>query len=232
MQKHTTANIILGIFLLLTVVLVTQPPAIFKVLLVFDIMLGASYFVYRFSDAKDLATPINLQSKSLIPSIIFGAVLGLGFFLFTRLVPGASIGLPLLPGAISDQLRYIVVAYVAPVAEEIFFRGALLGYFLLVFGKNKKVRVIVLQAFLFAVAHISAYITGFYNYPNIVQGLDAVTANLASFSFPFIFGLIAGWAVLRNNNGKVNKGNLVVSILTHSVINHIVYLALTTVILI
>lgn len=211
----STANFAFGMMFLLLVLVATQPPEITSALFIYIAFLGVSAFTYISAPFKSKLIGIEFRGISAIRSILYGATFGFGFWILTRLVPGASIGLPLLPGAISDQLRFFVIIFLAPIAEEMIFRGAILGYF----RKNKSlIFAIIMSALLFSLAHLGAYVTGIYNYPSFVEGLSAFGQNVGSFIAAFTFGLISAWFVSKNG-----IKNLLFSMVFHSLLNLIVF---------
>lgn len=164
---------------------------------------------------------IGFSGKNITASLVFAVLLGGGYYLATRLIPGFSLGLPLLPNAISDQLKFFIVVIVAPFVETIAIQGALLGYLQSI--TNKTVAVVG-QALVFSVFHLAAYIAGFYSLPNLGVGLSAVSANLSGFLAAFIFALIAGIVVMMNG-----IKNLWFVAIFHLILNLIIYTSLSVV---
>lgn len=166
---------------------------------------------------------IGIKTSNFFSSLIFGALVGGGFYILTRFLPALSLGLPLLPNTISDQVKFIIVVIIAPFFEEVFFRGALMG-FIKEFNPSKKSIAIanVVQALAFSLFHVGAYITGFYNLPNFTAGLSSIQANISTFTSAFSFGILAGYIVTRP---KIK--NLVATIALHLILNLIVFTALT-----
>jgi hypothetical protein len=162
---------------------------------------------------------IGIPKKTFGKSTIWALIFGGGFYLVTKFIPGFSLGLPTLPNAISDQLKFFIVVMVAPVIETLAFQGAIFGYFLSI-NKLRKYAVII-QAIVFASFHIASYVSGFYNYPNFAVGLQAITANIFSFVSAFMFALIAGIFV------KDKIRNLWFVMLFHLILNLIVFTKLS-----
>lgn len=211
-----TVNFSLGFIFLLLFLFGTQPPNISRVLLVYIVFLSVATFVYLFAPFKSHLIGVELRGVSALRSFIFGSIFGGGFLLATKLIPGASIGLPLLPGAVSDSLEAFVIIILAPVSEELIFRGAILGYLSNIF-KNKR-NAIIISALLFALAHLSAYISGFYSYPDLPQALSSLGANIGSFIPAFAFGLLSAWFVSKD---KIR--NLLFSIIFHAFVNLVIF---------
>ncbi len=114
-----------------------------------------------------------------------------------------------------------MIVFVAPIMEEGFFRVLLLAFFLsTAWGRKSPGRAILAQAILFAFAHLGAYITGIYDYPNFAQGLSAFSANVSSFLVAGGFGFLAGFIVLENN--FIKSRNILISIILHMGMNLII----------
>lgn len=224
-QKKESKNV--KILLWASIILIgvlwgTNPPAkdALGAYLIFSVI---GVFAYTFSDFRNKLIGINTKN------IIFSAMLALGlgalFLLATKIIPGLSVGIPILPNAISDSLRFIIVVIFAPIVEEILFRGVILG-FLLSITKGKQFRSIMVTSLLFAIAHLTAYVTGFYAYPNFTQGLEAFGANIASFIAAFLFSTVVSLFVLRRD-----VKNLVFAIVFHFIVNLIVFTTFASVFL-
>lgn len=81
----------------------------------------------------------------------------------------------LFEGIIKEPWGYLAIGILAPVAEEVVFRGAILRTLLISFGKQKHWIAIVLSALIFGLIHF-----------NIAQGVHA-----------FLMGLLLGWMYYR-----------------------------------
>jgi membrane protease YdiL (CAAX protease family) len=225
-SRKTTASVIIGTLLLLAVVIATSPP-IFDKLIPYIILLSISYMTYLISPFMRYASTISFKGESAIRAASWGVVFGVGFYALTRFVPGLSIGIPTLPAAISDSLESVIIVGVAPIVEEIFFRGVLLAFLLSTpLGRKNQWFAIVGQAALFALAHVGAYITGIYEYPAFAVGLDAFMMNIGAFMAAFAFGLLAGVFVNRNR-----IKNLTFAIVFHSIVNAILWFQLSVVVI-
>ena len=77
----------------------------------------------------------------------------------------------LFSGIMKQPLGYLVIGILAPIAEELIFRGAILRVLLDVFGRKGRWPAIALTALIFAVIH-----------GNLAQGTHA-----------FIIGIVLGW---------------------------------------
>ena len=221
-----TLTFITFFMILLAIVFVTNPPDVKSVILSYIVLLGVALLIYRTRDRglKKALIPLSFKNafntkpggfgRSLAWSLSIVTIL---FFLL-KFAPGFSLGLPILPGAISDNLRFFIIVLVAPIVEEIIFRGAMLPFFLRTnFGMKSPNRALILQASLFALAHLGAYITGIYDYPGFTQGLSAVFANISSFLVAGGFGYLVGFIVL-----KPKVRNLAFAIILHMGLNLIV----------
>jgi len=154
------------------------------------------------------------------------AILSLSYF-------GLSIGVPLLPNSIGNNLRWIVVSVFSPIFEDI-LRFSLFGFVLYLTRKcsksscsiNKKyvLLAVTIQALFFVVIHFSAYATGFYEAPTALgafTGLSAVSASLiAAFIFAWITGFICSLDGVKT---------YALSIVAHFVINTVLFVKLTVV---
>ena len=222
-----TASLILFAIIILSVIYATSPPE-GNVLLFYLVVSSTSFLVYRFSSFQQILIPLSFSEKNHFGrSILMGAIAGGFFFFTTKLIPGLSLGLPLLPGTISETFKLVIIIVAAPFFEEIFFRGAVLGFFRNTsLGKKNVWFAIIGQAILFAFAHLGAYVLGFYNYPSFAQGLDAVTQNISAFMAAVIFGIVVGFFVTRQKTQ-----NLWFAIIFHALLNLIIFTSLSVVFL-
>jgi len=218
-----TRTFIIGMIIIFAGVIATNPPTR-NILILYTVLLAVSYGVYRFSDFQDKLVPLNfkglvsLKDKTLGRSLFFGGIAIGVFFVATNLVPGLSLGLPILPGTISDQFRFVTILLIAPIVEEIFFRSVVIGFLRnTAFGKKNIILVITIGAIFFALAHVGAYITGIYNYPDLPTALSAFGANIGSFVVAGLFGFLAGFFLL-----KPKIQNLAFAIIFHMGLNFIV----------
>ncbi len=131
-------------------------------------------------------TPISrtyLQSK---PWGVFfwAAMLSIGFilpaeFIYERIQLEMSDNMvELFSGIMRQPLGYLILGILAPITEEIVFRGALLRVLLETFGHQKRWIAIVISALIFAVIH-----------GNVAQGTHA-----------FIGGIALGWLYMRTRS--------------------------------
>lgn len=218
----TTLRFIYGFIIGLAILFGTNPPARNNVL-IYLIFLIVSLLIYRTTTFQRVI--IGIDGKNAFLTILFGLGAGLAYFFLTKFLPGLSLGVPLLPNAIGDSLKLIIVVIIAPFVEEIFFRGSLLAYLRDFNPSEKKLwRAILIQAVLFALAHLGAYISNFYDYSSIGTGFGALGANISVFIAAFLFAVIAGYIDTRR---KVR--NLWFSITFHLIINALVFTSLSVI---
>jgi hypothetical protein len=217
-ENLAVRNVILGMAFILAFLWVINPTSrsAVGINLVF---LAISFIVYRAKEYQD--DVIGITKGNILASAGYGVLFTGLFFLITLVVPGMSIGYPALPASISDSLKFFLVVFVAPIAESIFFQGALYAYisnFDNTPSKSKKWRAIIIQALGFSGFHLASYVSGFYLYPGFTEGMSAVMANISGFIVAFLFALIAGWWVTRDG-----VKNLVFCVVFHLGLNVIAY---------
>ena len=219
-EKHnlTVRTVIIGMAIILAFLAVVNPETRGAVFINLTFLMIA-FFVFNAPEYQD--DLVGIKRKNILSSALLGALFVVGFFILTKIVPGLSLGYPTLPQQISDSLEAFFVILVAPIVEEIFFRGAVMAYFSNFDTTKKKKKIwiaIIVQAFLFSIFHVGAYIAGWYTYPDLIAGFTAINANLSAFITAFIFGILSGYFVTRN---KVR--NLIFSIIAHMGLNLIAY---------
>jgi membrane protease YdiL (CAAX protease family) len=158
----------------------------------------------------------GMTSKNAIMVSLLGIGSGIGFIVLTKIVPFFSIFTPDVPMAIGDDLKWLIIVIVAPIAEEIFFRGALMGFIKWIKPdeKGKWIAILVQGAIAFPLFHLAAYVSGFYMYPSWLAALGATTAVIGSFLGAMVWGTFSGWVV-----SKDGVNNLLFCIIGHMVIN-------------
>lgn len=107
------------------------------------------------ASANNLFYGINLEKGKFGPDVALGFLLGIVFIYISVLSPAIAFGLPNFGLSLGDFPRFIVVGILAPLIEEILFRGAILGL-LRIWGVNVYL-AIVIQAILFSLYHLVAY---------------------------------------------------------------------------
>lgn len=191
---------------------------------IFMIFLGITILIYSLKDYQ--GTLIGITKKSLGKSIFIASVVSVVFFIVAKLVPAFSVLYPNLPNAVSDQLRWFTVILIAPVGEELFFRGSLLGY-LRRFKTLSKKRIwiaILISAMFFSVFHIVAYAGDISGLANFSQVFASFGANISSFVSAFIVGILFGYLAVKTDN-------LWTTIIAHSLLNLIIFSLLSVVII-
>ena len=129
--------------------------------------------------------------------VIVGVLIGAGFIVANFLIPAIAIGMPSLSMSLGDISRWLVIGLVAPVVEEILFRGALIGFI----SHWKKIPLLlagVISAVAFMIYHLTAY--------------GASLAVAGAYLGALIFGLLAFFVTKWRNN-------LLPAIIMHSIFN-------------
>lgn len=174
---------------------------------------------------------IGIPRKKLFSSLLIGGGIGLAFVILPKIIPGMSMGLPIIPASVESNLKWVVICLFAPFIEEIATRGALLGFVRYLGRKGRSSNkviwtAIILQAVFFVMLHALAYSSGWYQAPTWLGAYGALSAVSASLIIAGIFGLIMGYVVTRD--GIKNLG---VSIVAHYVINQLLFVGLYAVII-
>lgn len=148
----------------------------------------------------------TVMSRSYLASRPFGvlvwvALLSLGVILPAEWIyERLQVNMPestqaLFEGVMKEPLGYLAVGILAPIVEEMVFRGAVLRSLLSVFDRRWHWVAIVFSALLFGVVHL-----------NVAQGLHA-----------FVIGLLLGWMYYRTSS-------IIPGILLHWINNTVAYL--------
>ena len=172
---------------------------------------------------------IGIKKSNLFKVLLIGAGFGLAFVILPRFIPGMSMGIPLLPAAVEDNLKWVVICLFAPIIEEILTRGALLGL-VKYMERNRGISTfelwvaIIAQAIFFTLLHATSYAAGWYEAPTWMGAFGTLSAVSASLLAAFLFGVAAGWFVTRD--GIENLG---VSIVAHYIINQILFVQMSVV---
>lgn len=139
---------------------------------------------------------INIAGGKWKSDILIGLGLGIGFIVLNLLSPAITIGFPNLGLAITPIATLFVIGILAPIIEEILFRGALFG--LLELLNINVVLAVLLQAAAFTTYHYTAY--------------GASLAAVGAFIGAFLFGIIAMFVTIK-------RQSLLPSIILHSIFN-------------
>lgn len=219
-KENGNAIKFLIMFLFLLGILFVVVPPLQQAMFIYLFIGIISLIVYSRAEAQ--GELIGISYRGFWRSTVW-AVLLAGVFYFGIKITPFSFGIPILPNTIADQLRFFVVVVVAPAIESLFVQGALFGYVRTVIpGKKDLWTAIIIQAVFFAILHTSAYVIGFYNYPDLLSGFSAVSKNIGAFLSAFLFALLSGWFVTLNG-----IRNLWFVIIFHSLLNLIIYTTLT-----
>ena len=214
-------SLMLGATIML-VLLIAGNSDLLTVLAVYIAMLLLSIVAYRSPNKSFTNNLVGLSKKNLGRSILWAGLLGGGFFLATKLIPGFSIGTIRLPQAIGETIQAFVIIGFAPVVETV-FQVVMFAWF----RTFTSVRWALFgQAGLFSAAHVSAYVSGFYNYPEFAQGLQAVNANLGSFVAAFVFAYVGMLFLIRP---KIK--NMAFLIIFHAILNLVILTSLSVIFL-
>ena len=208
-------------FLFLLVFLYVINPLSSRALTIYFFLTLASIFVYRSGEFQQ--SLIGTGKRNLGRSIFYGLLLGAIFILVTKFIPGFSLGVPTLPQAVSDELKFLIIVFIAPVVETLFFPGALLGY-VRIFKPTKRniILAVIIQAIAFSLFHVGAYIAGFEALPSLGDAFIAISSNFTTFFAAFVFATISALFVLRDG-----IKNLVFIGVFHFIINLFIYTSLT-----
>ena len=167
--------------------------------------------------------PVGIPKKRISLNILFGVLAGLGFILLPKIIPGMSMGVPLVPASIESNLQWLVIVFFAPFMEEILTRGVLLGFVKYLRRKrgisNAELWLaIIVQAVFFMSLHALAYAYGWYTAPEWLGAFKILSSVSASLISAGLFGLIMGYLVTRKG---VNS--LILPIVAHMTINQILF---------
>jgi len=170
---------------------------------------GFSYLIY--STYKD-ATPIFNKNTKF--AIVVGVSVGLAYVILSRLIPGLSVGVTLIPSSISGNLRWFVVNIVSPIIETIFAFGALLIIIKRTnFGRKHPILSLLIVGFFMSLIHLGAYVIGIVDL-TFGDALGAFSGNLGAFLSAFIFFTLSGFLVVWKKTQ-----NLIVAMIPHFIVN-------------
>ena len=150
--------------------------------------------------ARTKWTPIYLASKPWVV-LVWTALLSLGTILPSEWgIEKMQVAMPagmeqLFNSIMRSPLGYAAIGILAPIAEEVVFRGAILRKLLTLFGKQKHWIAIAVSAALFGLLH----------------------GNLPQFIHAFVIGLLLGWLYYRTDS-------IIPGILFHWVNNTVAYI--------
>ena len=194
---------------------------------IYTLLALVSLVIYSLSEFQGTVVGINLEKFG------FQFLAGLGiatlFILLKIFIPGFSIGIPFAPESVSTTVKAIIILGLAPFVEELFTRGALLGFINYVESSGRELTAgefwvaNSVQSLFFAGLHLLAYVLLWYSLPGGALA-TSIGAQSSAFIAALTFGLIAGWVDTR-------KGikSLLPSIISHFVVNTLVFVSLTVV---
>ena len=128
--------------------------------------------------------------------VLIGVGLGILFILANQISPSISIGIPSVPLGVTETNQNLIIGGIAPILEEIGFRGVLMGA-LLIMGLSFGLAAL-LQAGAFMIFHLVAY----------GASLSASGAFLGAFVFGIAMVYLVRW-----------RNNLLPAIIVHSIFN-------------
>lgn len=150
--------------------------------------------------------------KAVIAAPLFiGAGTGIGFLILSAISPAFSLLTPSLSLSISSDIRWFIIVWIAPIAEEA-FRASTIGLLRDVYPRWKFTIVNIIQALVFASLHIFVYGIGLGALQTWSAAYGTFLAVSGSLLAAFLFGLIAGYMMHRMDN-------ITPSILSHMIIN-------------
>lgn len=236
-KKKAIRITVISIWILLSlfaIIYITNPPKVKEVILSYMILLVVVLLGFTISKFKRFMIPVNFKGLFSFKKETAGRAVLVGlfatgiFFLLTNFFPSLSIGLPQLPATISETLRTFIILFIAPVVEELFFASFLFGFLISTkFGRKNILITILIVSILFSLTHLSAYILGIYDYPDLPTALGVFGQNIGAFMAAFIFRLstfflVFGIRLKDITPEKINKTNLLRLIIFHFGINFII----------
>ena len=136
---------------------------------------------------------IKISNRKAYIIEILGIVIYITFIFMAIISPTMAIGIPTMPMSIASDMQLLIVGFLAPIAEEIIFRGLLLAAFARTFGYMTG-NIIV--SILFAITHLTAY------------GIGMTSAFIGAGLFAIIAGIVA-----------ISTKNILPAIIMHSMAN-------------
>jgi len=160
--------------------------------------------------------------------LLLGLGLGALFIVIPKILPGFSMGLPLVPASVDSDIRWVIQCVFAPGIEDI-LRFGVLGLILFLFRKKGISKgelwfAIFTQALFFTALHALAYYNNWYNAPSIYEAFAGLSAVSGSLIFAFLFASITGFLVTRRW-----CLNLILSISSHYAINQTLFVDVSVV---
>lgn len=170
---------------------------------------GFTYLIYY--THKDAYPIFNKNTKF---AVIVGIGVGVAYIILSRLVPGLSVGVTLVPQSISSNMQWFVVNIVAPIIESLLAFGAILVVIKRTsFGRKHPYMVVIAIGAFMALLHLGAYIYGIVDL-NFSEAIGAFSGNVGAFLSAFLFFTLSGFLVIWKKTQC-----LIVAILPHFIIN-------------
>lgn len=190
--------IFIGLILVLFLFTNSEGTSLFKTVLLYSIFGIVSLFAFRLLFTKKIFGVEFMNKSDWIADVIIGLLIGVAFIVANQVSPAITIGFPgeVLSAGTDETNRNIVVGGIAPIFEEVAFRGLLLGV-LLSLGLGFFTSAII-QGLAFMVFHLQAY------------GLGSDTSGALFGAMIFAMGMayLIKW-----------RNNLLSVIVVHSVFN-------------
>jgi len=183
---------------------------------IFMVLLGISIFIYTLKDYQ--STIIGISKKNLPLILIISVISGVIFFAVIKYFPAFALLYPSLPQSVGDSLNIFVIVICAPIAEELFFRGSLLGYlrsFKILTKKRIWIALLITSLF-FMVFHIVAYSGAISNLQSFSDVFTNAISVYPKYLTALIAGLLFGFLAIKTNN-------LVASMVCHAIFNIILF---------
>lgn len=149
--------------------------------------------------------------KGVFKKIFIGVGIGITFLIISAISPSFSLLTPTLSLSVSEDIRWVIIVILAPIAEEV-WRSATKGFLHDIY-KAKFWKLNTIQAFIFALLHTLVYGVAFESYSTWIQVYGAYTAIIGSLLAAFVFGLISGYMMEKFKD-------VIPSIAAHQVINY------------
>jgi len=151
--------------------------------------------------------------KEFFAPLVVGVGTAVAFFVISSILPFFSLLTPSLPASVAANIRWFIIAFLAPVIEES-WRSAMVGFLKKTYNLPFGFRVNIIQATIFSLAHITAYGIALGAYSHWIEAYGAIAAVSGSFLAAGTFGFLSG---LMMNKFK----NILPSIIAHIGINSI-----------
>ena len=214
-QNQNIINLAIFTLIVMALVLVIAQSADFSSpAFIYGILASITILIYLVGQYQPYL--LGISTKNALRLSFYAMLVGAVFYFGAKIFPSFSIISPILPAAVSGELKIFVILFLAPIVETIVFQGAIMGYIYAV-TKNEKFAVVG-QAITFALFHLGAYVVGLNLLPTLSAAGAAFLSNLSGFIAAFVFALIAGIIVI-NKNVK----NLVFVMVLHFILNLILY---------